>query len=213
MYILLAAATPFEIAPFSAFLAASGSGHQVEVLVTGIGSAIATWSLAKAINQRKPDFMVQAGIAGGFGPNFSPPQVVIVKNEIMGDLGAAENSGFSDVFDLGLMDGSVFPFSNKRLENPLAGGNYGLPVAQGVTVNEISTNAGRIALLKDKYKAEIESMEGAAFHYAALMENIPFLQLRAVSNIVGERNKQHWQIKEAIGELNKTLISLLPQLK
>ena len=32
-------------------------------------------------------------------------------------------------------------------------------------------------------------MEGAALHYACIMEHIPFIQLRAVSNFVGERDK------------------------
>ncbi len=49
-------------------------------------------------------------------------------------------------------------------------------------------------------------MEGAAFHYACLQENIPFLQLRSISNYVEVRDKSKWKIQLAIKELNDTLI-------
>ena len=52
-------------------------------------------------------------------------------------------------------------------------------------------------------------MEGAAFHYVCLMKNIPFLQLRAVSNYIGERDKSKWKIAEAIEEVNKACVELL----
>jgi len=55
----------------------------------------------------------------------------------------------------------------------------------------------------------IESMEGAAFHYVCLQEAVPFLQLRAVSNMIGERDKTKWLMKEAIDNLNKELIVLI----
>jgi futalosine hydrolase len=52
-------------------------------------------------------------------------------------------------------------------------------------------------------------MEGAAFHYIALMEKIPYIQLRAVSNMVGERDKSKWKMKEAINALNEQLITMV----
>ena len=57
----------------------------------------------------------------------------------------------------------------------------------------------------------MESMEGASLHYICLMENIPFLQLRAISNIAGERNKKKWKMDEAIINLNKELVRVLNQ--
>ncbi len=58
----------------------------------------------------------------------------------------------------------------------------------------------------------VESMEGAALHYTCLEEGIAFLQLRAVSNTVGERNKTKWDIRAAIDGLNDRLIRLLQDL-
>jgi futalosine hydrolase len=55
-------------------------------------------------------------------------------------------------------------------------------------------------------------MEGAAFHYTCLQANIPFLQLRAVSNEIGERNKRNWSMQEAIENLNQKLLEIIEQI-
>jgi futalosine hydrolase len=55
-------------------------------------------------------------------------------------------------------------------------------------------------------------MEGAAFHYACLQMNTSFLQLRGISNVVGERDKNKWKMKEAIGNLNNELSKILQVL-
>jgi futalosine hydrolase len=218
MYILLTAATAFEIDPIFDYLEKNEfrvGEKEVGIQVTGIGSMMTTYELTKAAIQLRPDYIIQAGIAGSFEASLVPPQVVLIKDEIMGDLGAAEKDGFSDIFDLKLMDTSAFPFANKRLINPLLEGktdHYKLPVVSGLTINEVSTNKTRIQLLKEKYGAQVESMEGVALHYIALKNKIPFLQIRAISNEVGVRDKQQWKIKEAIKALNDTLIRILPQL-
>jgi futalosine hydrolase len=76
-------------------------------------------------------------------------------------------------------------------------------------VNEVSTRPQRIEQLQQKYAPILESMEGAALHFICLREKIPFLQLRAVSNFVGERDKRKWQIKEAVQKLRAQLNSFL----
>jgi futalosine hydrolase len=55
-------------------------------------------------------------------------------------------------------------------------------------------------------------MEGAALHYMGRDLNIPFIQIRAVSNYVGERNKAKWEMQEAIYNLNETLLQYLDAL-
>src|SRR5581483_5829390 len=171
MYILLTAATAFEIDPIFDYLEKREfkvGENEVGIQVTGIGSMMTTYELTKAAIQLKPDYIIQAGIAGSFEASLVPTRVVLIKDEIMGDLGAAEKDTFADIFDLKLLDTNAFPYTNKRLINPLLEGkmsHYGLQVVSGVTINEVSTNKTRIGLLKEKYDVQIESMEGAALHY------------------------------------------------
>jgi futalosine nucleosidase len=213
MYILLTAATHFEIQPAIHFLAERDGrfgDHQFETLITGIGSMSTAYWVTKAIATRKPDYMIQAGVAGSFSPQYPPGSLVMVSEEICGDLGVEENNGFKDVFDMGLPQITT-PFSGKGLVNIYTKQfqQYGLPGVKAITINEISTRAHRIQQLQQKYAPDVESMEGAAFHYVGLMEKIPFLQVRAVSNTVGERDKTKWKMKEAIEALNNKLIEII----
>jgi futalosine hydrolase len=84
-----------------------------------------------------------------------------------------------------------------------------LPMVKGATINSISSSAGQVSRIKNKYGPDVESMEGAAAHYVCLMENIPFIQVRAVSNFAGERDKNKWKMQEAIAALNSTLKKML----
>ena len=79
----------------------------------------------------------------------------------------------------------------------------------GATVNGISSTPGQVSAITEKYAPVIESMEGAALHYVCVMENIPFIQIRSVSNFAGERNKENWKIMDAIKQLNTLLKTIL----
>jgi futalosine hydrolase len=214
MHIVLIAATTFEIQPVIDFLQqpeGSIQGHSVEVVITGVGLLHTSYRLTSCLRQHRPDLMLQAGIGGSFSSSLSPGQVVLVGQEIVGDLGVEEDRVFKDVTDMGFLPANEFPYANKWLVNAQVAqwAHPGLPVVKGITVNEITTRPERIALLQQKYAASVESMEGAAFHYVALQEGIPFLQLRAISNFVGERDKAKWRIKEAITGLNDELMKIL----
>ena len=85
----------------------------------------------------------------------------------------------------------------------------GLPAVKAITVNKLSDSELQKQQYIIAFDADIESMEGAALHYVCLQENIPFLQIRSVSNYIGERDKTKWKLKEAIENLNSELISLI----
>lgn len=216
MKIAIAAATSFEIQPLQHFIEQQKfhSSFTVQVLITGIGSVAATYRLTKYVLEQQPDCLLQAGIGGTFTRRYPPGAVVAISDETMGDLGAAEQGGFSDLFDLGLLHPSDTPFTNRRLENPHMQfwNKYNIPAAKGLTVNEITTLPDRIALLRQKFNSDIESMEGAALHYVCLQQQINFMQFRAVSNFVGERDKNKWKLRESIQNLNNTMIHVVQQI-
>jgi futalosine hydrolase len=217
MKIGIAAATYLEIQPTINFISQQSSVytmHEFHVVVTGIGSLLTSYQLGKYIQKHHPDYLIQAGLAGSFTDKFQRGDVVGIKEEILGDLGVHEEETFKDVFDLGLMEASANGFKNKQLVNPhlMEWHQYNLRAARGLTVNQISTDPKLIERLLVKYGCEVESMEGGAFHYLCLQEQIPFLQIRAISNKVGERNKMNWKLKEAIYNLNEQLITIIKSL-
>jgi futalosine hydrolase len=56
-------------------------------------------------------------------------------------------------------------------------------------------------------------MEGAAIFYAALFANTEFVQVRALSNYVGERDKSHWEIKGCLEAISNYLEGFINELK
>lgn len=217
MYILLTAATKMEIQPTVDFLRQHDfqyHGHEIDVLLTGIGSISTTYLLTYNIHNHRPDYLLQAGIGGSFSEQYAPGSLVFVKEDIAGDLGVEEQGIFKDVTDMGLQEPDQGPYTGKFLVNPYTEDwdEHGIDFVRGITINEITTRAARIEQLQQKYAPVVESMEGAAFHYSALMESIPFMQMRSISNYVGERDKTKWQMKKAIDVLNEKLIEIVINL-
>ena len=66
-----------------------------------------------------------------------------------------------------------------------------------------------IKFYREVFDPVTESMEGAALHYVCLMEKVPFVQIRSISNYIGERNKQKWDMMNSIVNLNETLIKII----
>ncbi|GEP95978.1 futalosine hydrolase [Chitinophaga cymbidii] len=216
MKVLITAATLPEIKPLADWLEQERTdGKEIKVLITGIGMFSTAYQLGKHLAAERPDLAIQAGIAGSFRRDWAIGDTVLVKQEVLGDLGAEDNGQYQDLFDIGLWQYDMPPFTHHHLINTLQrlpAGAHRLLQGTGVTVNTVSGSAPTIARLEQKYQPDLESMEGAAFHYCCLQENIPFLQLRAISNYVEVRDKSKWNIPLAVQNLNNTLRSLLQEL-
>lgn len=192
------------------------NGLSLHWLVTGVGLMATSYALMQHLAQnKKPDLAIQAGIAGSFSSGHPIGSVAAVNTEFYGDLGVMENGKWHDIFDMGLANENLHPWNNKGLHNPheqlilLSQ----LHTARGISINQISTRPETINQLSEKYHPDLESMEGAAFHYVCLQQNIPFLQLRSISNFVGERDKNKWNIPLAFDALQKALHHLLSAVK
>lgn len=179
--------------------------------ISGVGMPATMFSIAQEIDLHKPTLVIQVGIAGCFNILENVDPTYLIKNEIFADVGVEENGEWKDLFDLGFMEKNTFPYTENKLENPwLRKFNLlELPAVTAITVNEITTRKERIGQFVRKYNPFLESMEGAALHYVCLMKSIPFIQMRTISNVVGDRDKKNWQIKSAIEHLNDTLIKYL----
>jgi futalosine hydrolase len=207
MQILLLAATEQEIRPFI------DANTGMDVLIAGVGLPSTMYHLQKRMQQIDYDLIIQPGIAGSFRQEIEPGETFWVKQDTFGDLGTEENGIFSSLFDSGLADKSGFPFTNGWLVNDCEiTKKLKLNAVNAVTVNKVSDSKLQEQQIIQQFNPDIESMEGAALHYICLQEDIPFLQIRSVSNFVGERDKSKWMMKEAIGNLNKELFSLVNRL-
>lgn len=214
MNILIAAATPIEIAPFLTELRKGKFETQaIDVLVTGIGLTATTYSLMEQFRIKRPDLVIQAGVGGCFDKTIPLGKVFAVKMEAIADQSVVELNKLKTMFDLKLLPQDQFPFKRGwLLNNTTSLKKMRLKKVVGVSVNEITTSPEKVKFYRKKFNPVIESMEGAALHYVCLKERISFIQLRAVSNYIAERNKKNWNMKESITNLNNELMNLLHKL-
>jgi futalosine hydrolase len=122
-----------------------------------------------------------------------------------------ELENLKTLFDLNLVPQDQYPYKKGWLINPNQEilKKTKLKIVKGISVNQISTSKQMIKFYRDVFDPVIESMEGAALHYVCLMEKVPFLQLRSVSNYIGERNKKKWNMMDSIVNLNETLVKTI----
>lgn len=206
MKILIVATTEFEIGPLSK------ENIDADILISGVGIPSTIFHLTKKLFENKYDIAIQAGIAGTFN-QVKLSEVVVVKEDTFGDLGIEENGKLYSLTEKGFVGENEFPFQNGWLKNDHSIlRNIDLLTVKGVTVNKIGGNDSQNKMIKEKFAADVETMEGAAFHYVCLQQKVNFLQLRSISNNVGERDKTKWQLKNAVENLNRELLKIIEKL-
>jgi futalosine hydrolase len=218
MRVIITAATVAEWMPsfleMNPLYTGNSQRMKIQFHQSGVGMLASAVSITRMVLEDKPDLIIQAGIAGCFSDKMPLGKVVVINEECLADMGVEEEGKWKDIFDLKLEKSSYHPFDKRKLPNPwLSKFNLlKLPEVSAITVNEITTKQERIEQWQKKYAPVTESMEGAALHYVCREANIPFIQIRAISNYIGERNKANWKIQEALTNLNSTLIKYVTKL-
>ncbi len=203
MPILVVAATELELNVVKKRLA---NVANVDFAVTGVGVLATAYELTKLLAQKKYDWVLNVGIAGTFSDKIALGEVVVVEKEIVGDSGVENAAGVVQPLPQELQ-------GNVKLICPYVNDFSFLQEIKkvgGITVSLLTENASRVNARK--LVADVETMEGAAFFYDCLREKVKFLQLRGISNIVGDRNKANWKIQEAmdgVGDLLKDVVDEL----
>jgi futalosine hydrolase len=199
MRVLIVAATDAEIAEIAP------SDGDVDFLITGVGMVATAAQTSRALARTRYHLALNVGVCGSFDRALTPGSVVHVVSDRIAELGAEDGDAFLTLDELALPGEPVFvnaaPPANAALMQ--------LPAVSGITVNTVHGNERSIEAVVRRFAPQVESMEGAAFMYACLINGVPFAQVRAVSNIVEKRNREAWQIGEAIASLGRAALSIL----
>jgi futalosine hydrolase len=223
MRILVVAATGLEIGHLGAVLQCRTStahtivssvyrGHDVDIFITSVGMvATAAWT-SRLLTQTRYSLALNFGLCGAFDRSLALGSVVHVAADRFAELGAEDDHRFISVQQMDLVGLDEFPFTGGQLVNAapppiLSLGN--LRSVSGITVNTVHGNERSIAAVVQRFAPQVESMEGAAFMYACLIHNVPFAQVRAVSNLVEKRNRSAWRLDEAISALAAAAVDIL----
>ncbi|MFD3568173.1 futalosine hydrolase [Streptomyces sp. NPDC058667] len=186
---------------------------QVDVLVGGVGpaavaastgTALAYASLTGSGAGRPYDLIVSAGIAGGFPSRAPVGSVVVSASIVAADLGAETPDGYLAVEELGF-GRSAHPVPEAltgRIAAVLGAGGLPHTVGPVLTVSTVTGTARRAAALAERRPGAVaEAMEGFGVAEAAAAYGVPVVEIRAVSNAVGPRDRTAWRIGEALESL------------
>lgn len=180
------------------------SDTRFDVLVSGVGSVVAAVNTARALATAEYGLVINAGIGGGFPGRAEVGSIVVANEIVVADLGAETLEGFRSVDELGFGFTQVQTNVDlvDRVKKALQDAN--LPVNTGavLTVSTVTGTAARGAELVARIPgATAEAMEGYGVGVAALDRGLPVLEIRAISNLVGPRDRSAWRIKEALDVL------------
>ncbi|KUN07552.1 futalosine hydrolase [Streptomyces yokosukanensis] len=197
-----------------ALLCRTGTGW--DLLAAGVGPALAAASTAgaltaAALEDAPYDLVVCAGIGGGFAPGAPVGSLVVADAITVADLGAETADGFLPVTELGF--GTVThrpPHTAVRAASEATGARTGTIL----TVSTVTGTAARATALRERHPGALaEGMEGFGVAEAAAAHGVPALEIRAVSNPVGPRDRAAWRIGDALTALTEAFGKLGPALE
>jgi futalosine hydrolase len=182
--------------------AVSLPGRDGAVIVGGVGPASSAAAASAALAADDYDLTICAGIGGGFAP-LQPGQLAVASSIAFADLGAETDTGF-ETFDFATDRYPVEP----RL-GPAVAERTGGRLGTVLTVATVTGTAARVRALLARFPdAVAEGMEGAGVAAAARLHGVPFVEIRAISNVVGPRDRPAWRITDALTALGQAFAAM-----
>ncbi|WP_204343703.1 futalosine hydrolase [Paenibacillus elgii] len=190
--------------------------ERFDVVAGGVGPAASAASAAKALAAAEYGMVVSAGIGGGFPGRAEIGSLVVADAIVAADLGAETPEGFRSVDELGFGSSRIAVDASLAARLTEALQSAGLPAHTGpvLTVSTVTGTAATASELAARMPgAAAEAMEGFGVAVAARDRGLPALELRAISNAVGPRDREAWRIKEALDALEAAGAILLEVLR
>lgn len=180
-----------------------------DVLVCGIGPGAAAATTATGLALGAYEVALSLGICGAFRGTAVPGDLVVATELVAADLGADSTDGFLSTSALGWaddvagVDPELVTAAVARLGEAVTG-----PV---VTVSTVTGTRARADLLAERYGPVGEAMEGWGVLEGARPYGLPVLEVRAVSNLVGDRDTSTWDLPAAFAALTRAGSLLLEE--
>ena len=195
------------------FARGQGSGAAV-ILQSGYDKTNTAHSLTCLLETVRPELVLQVGVGGAFREaGLDLGDIVVATEEIYADTGIRTLDGWISTkeFNSPLLEKDGHLFWNRfplddglasRCAKVIADGEWGastpkIVAGPCVTLSEVSGSTARGDELRRRWGALLESMEGAAAAHVCAIYDVPFLEIRSVSNLVVDRDRESWEVGDA----------------
>ncbi|MCW5198985.1 futalosine hydrolase, partial [Desulfobulbus sp. F3] len=185
-------------------------------LITGIGPTETAFSLTAALCRRHAGqirAVLNFGIAGAYPDSAAGLlDICLAEREVLGDLGLWLPERIERFAERGLAVRDSFTLDADLCQivmHALRLSGIACTTGTFVTVSCASGTEVRARLLGRQFQALCENMEGAAAARVCEAFGVPFVELRCVSNIAGERDRRKWRLQEASSRAGQAATLLL----
>ncbi|RLE00098.1 MAG: futalosine hydrolase [Aquificota bacterium] len=181
---------------------------EILLVETGVGKVNAAVATALAMEKWRPSLLLLIGIAGAMpSSGLKPSDLALATEEIYGDEGCMTEEGWltpqsMDTAYLITEKGPIY----HRFPLTVPPGLQ-LPKGPFVTLSAITGTAERAKELENIFPGIMcENMEGAAVAHVAAHYGVPLVEIRAMSNTAGPRQRHLWKVQEACQALGDFLL-------
>ncbi|HEY0871220.1 MAG TPA: futalosine hydrolase [Acidothermaceae bacterium] len=203
------AVRPVTVDGFSGVAVDTAAG-ELRAFSVGVGPVAAAIGTSALIAGMDYDLVASAGIAGGFRGRVAIGDVVLANLATYADLGVRVDDGFLSVRDLGIDQDSSLAFGDQRLIDRMSAS--GVLVGEVLTLSAMTGTDADAEELAARYPSALaEAMEGFAV-VAATRDHggIRYVaEIRAISNLIGRRDRSTWNIPLAFDALADAMSTLL----
>ena len=212
--LLVVAASNVEMKAFTA----AGPVPQVRRLVCGVGPVEAACGLGAYLAQNSPPTAVlNIGIAGAYLRGAGQAEILsfcLAEREELGDLGKCAGGRLEPLAGHIAPPAVFYPDAalNERIARRMTA--LGIAHTRGVfvTVNCAGGDRARGDMLLARCpEALCENMEGAALARVCAQYHLPFAELRCISNLIDEPERQGWRLREACARMGETARRLVQE--
>lgn len=190
------------------------AGAGVVTVAGGIGRTNAAAATTEAILRHGPRAVLSVGVAGVLpGSELALGEIVVASRCVYVEEGLVTPAGFADMrglgFPLGDFEGNAVPVSETLLARLGSIGRTGA-IATVATCSGTDDAAREVVR---RTSAIAEAMEGAAVVHAARRLGVPAIEIRAISNTTGDRERQRWDLSLACDALRRAMSEALEALR
>lgn len=200
-----------------------GELHGKSIIFThsGVGKVNAAHSATLMLENYNVDLMILFGIAGAY-ESMKVGDIAIAETENYGEEGVLTEEGWKSMeftgfpllkndkeyFNTFPVDAKLSKLAVKTVKE------IGLCASSGnfVTVSQSSGTRESGELLRKRFNAICENMEGAAVAHICTLYGIPMAEIRGISNKVEDRDLKKWNIPLAVSRCNKVVSGLVKRL-
>jgi futalosine hydrolase len=201
----------------------------VALVVGGYDKVNASHALTCLLLAARPALVLQVGVAGAYpGSGLAVGDLALATEEVYADTGVLAPEGWLSTEAIGLAlarvggreYGNAFPLDPGLVRAALrvveeAAWREPRPlIAAGrcLTSSLVTGRAADAGALAGRWHALAESMEGAAAAHVCALHGVPFLEVRGISNLAGDRDKAGWDLNGAAARAAAAALAICARL-